>query len=126
MWSPFTPLASLAAALFSSFQLPFNLSHGAMTRLNYTQLSSFTPYIEFARAAYCDPSKIAGWGCGGLSFLLHLYALAGLLIGTKMPAALFQTSYRLWLEEMGTILSSVSIASFSQGPHFFIELDKRS
>ncbi|KAF8469384.1 alpha/beta-hydrolase [Russula ochroleuca] len=34
-------------------------------RLNHTDLSTFTPYIEFARAAYCDSNKIAGWKCGG-------------------------------------------------------------
>lgn len=66
-----------------------------MTGLNYTDLSRFTPYIEFARAAYCDSSKIPGWKCGGLSFPLHLYALVGLLIGMKMLATLFQASCQL-------------------------------
>ena len=65
MWSPFTPIASLAAGLFSGFQHPANTLHGTMTGLNYTDLSRFTPYIEFARAAYCDSNKIAGWKCGG-------------------------------------------------------------
>jgi hypothetical protein len=66
-----------------------------MTGLNYTDLSTFAPYIEFARAAYCDTSKIPGWKCGGLSFLSHLYALLGLLIKMKMLATLFQASCRL-------------------------------
>ncbi|KAF8469382.1 Alpha/Beta hydrolase protein [Russula ochroleuca] len=65
MWSPFLPIASLTAGLLSGFQHSFNISHGAVTRLNYTELSTFTPYIEFARAAYCNPIKIApGWKCG--------------------------------------------------------------
>lgn len=60
--------------------------------LNHTDLSTFTPYIEFARAAYCQSNKLVGWKCGGLSFLLHLDALAESLIGTKVPATLFQAS----------------------------------
>jgi hypothetical protein len=82
MWSSFPHIASLAAGLLSGFQNPFNVSHTTMTKLNYTRLDAYTPYIEFARAAYCDPNKIAGWKCGGLSLLqiLRLYALAGLLI----------------------------------------------
>jgi hypothetical protein len=66
-----------------------------MTGLNITDLNAFTPYIEFARAAYCDSSKIAGWKCGGLSFFLHLHALAGLLTGTKVPASPFRVSFLL-------------------------------
>jgi hypothetical protein len=77
MWLPFTPIASVAAGLLSSFQNPFNLGH----KLNYTQLDIFTPHIEFARAAYCDPDKIFGWQCGGSSFLLRFYVFSDLLIG---------------------------------------------
>jgi hypothetical protein len=69
MWIPSPPIASLAAGLLSGFQNPFNISHTTVTKLNYTRLDAYTPYIEFARAAYCDSSKIAGWNCGGLSFL---------------------------------------------------------
>jgi len=81
MWSPFTPIASVAAGLLSSFQNPFHPGHSVGNKLNYTQLDIFTPYIEFARAAYCDPDKIAGWKCGGSSFLLRFYVFSGLLIG---------------------------------------------
>jgi hypothetical protein len=66
---PFIPIASLGAGLLSGLQNPFNISHTTVTKLNYTRLDTYTPYIEFARAAYCDPNKIAGWKCGGLSFL---------------------------------------------------------
>jgi hypothetical protein len=66
MWLPFTPAASLAAGLLSGFQNPFDTT---VTKLNYTRLDTYTPYIEFARAAYCNSNKIAGWKCGGLSFL---------------------------------------------------------
>jgi hypothetical protein len=68
MWPPFTPIASLAAGLLSGSQSTFNVSHTTVAKLNYTSLDSYTPYIEFARAAYCDPNKIAGWKCGGSSF----------------------------------------------------------
>ena len=69
MWFPFTPVASLAAGLLSGFQNTFNISHTTVTKLNYTHLDTYTPYIEFARVAYCDPKKVTGWKCGGLSFL---------------------------------------------------------
>ncbi|KAN0118544.1 Alpha/Beta hydrolase fold [Russula decolorans] len=62
---PFIPIASLGAGLLSGLQNPFNISHTTVTKLNYTRLDTYTPYIEFARAAYCDPNKIAGWKCGG-------------------------------------------------------------
>jgi hypothetical protein len=95
MWSPFPPIASLAAGMLSSTQHFFKTGHGAMTKLNYTELSTFTPYIEFARAAYCDSSKIAGWKCGNLSFIPRLDAFAVLLIVTKVPVMLFRALCRL-------------------------------
>lgn len=64
MWSPFHPIVSMAAGLFNDFQQPFNISHGAVTQLSDSQLGGYTPFIEFARAAYCEPNKIAGWKCG--------------------------------------------------------------
>jgi hypothetical protein len=69
MWLPFSPIASLAAGLLSGSQNTLDISHTTVAKLNYTRLDTYTPYIEFARAAYCDPNKIAGWKCGGLSFL---------------------------------------------------------
>lgn len=69
MWSPSPPVASLAAGLLSGFRNPFNISRTTSIKLNYTQLDTYTPYIEFARAAYCDLNKISEWKCGGLSFL---------------------------------------------------------
>ena len=27
-------------------------------------ISNFTPFTQFARAAYCQPSKIKNWSCG--------------------------------------------------------------
>jgi hypothetical protein len=69
MWLPSPHIASLAVGLLSGFQNPFDINHATVTELNYTQLDTYTPYIEFARAAYCDSKKITGWKCGGLSFL---------------------------------------------------------
>ncbi|KAI9508341.1 alpha/beta-hydrolase [Russula earlei] len=65
MWLPFHPMFSMAAGLSSSYQQPFNISGGNVTGLADRQLDGFTPYIEFARAAYCNPNKIDGWKCGG-------------------------------------------------------------
>ncbi|KAI0301186.1 alpha/beta-hydrolase [Multifurca ochricompacta] len=64
MWSPFTPLLSIAAGIIGNFQQPFNTSQGGIVALSNSQFAEFTPYIEFARAAYCAPNKIAGWQCG--------------------------------------------------------------
>jgi hypothetical protein len=69
MWFPFSHIASVAAGLLSGSQNTFNIGHTTVTKVNYTHLDTYTPYIEFARAAYCDSNKIAGWKCGGLSFL---------------------------------------------------------
>jgi hypothetical protein len=35
-----------------------------VTALSSVQLSSFAPYTQFARAAYCASSKVTGWNCG--------------------------------------------------------------
>jgi len=78
MWSSFPRVASLAAGLLSVFQNPFDINHATVTKLNYTRLDTLTPYIGFARAAYCHPTIIDGWKCGGLSFLV-LNAFAGSL-----------------------------------------------
>ena len=83
MWSPFQPVISIAAGLLGNFQQHFNISHTAVTRLTDAQFAAYTPYTEFARAAYCNPSTVAGWKCGGLSFLLCLCAFASLSIWDK-------------------------------------------
>ncbi|KAF9465013.1 alpha/beta-hydrolase [Collybia nuda] len=36
----------------------------AATPVSAAELSSFSPYTQFARAAYCSTSKLAGWNCG--------------------------------------------------------------
>ena len=33
--------------------------------LTSTDISSYVPFAQFARAAYCDPAKIRSWTCGG-------------------------------------------------------------
>ncbi|EIW80293.1 alpha beta-hydrolase [Coniophora puteana RWD-64-598 SS2] len=35
-----------------------------VTQVSASDLSAWAPYTQFARAAYCDPSKIQGWNCG--------------------------------------------------------------
>ncbi|KAJ8461787.1 hypothetical protein ONZ45_g18174 [Pleurotus djamor] len=36
----------------------------AVTALSSTELASFAPFTQFARAAYCPTSKLQGWKCG--------------------------------------------------------------
>jgi len=75
-------------------RLPFSCDESLVTDLSrlysiqyvciyYATLDTFTPYIEFVRAAYCDPNKIAGWECGGLSFLSRLMPLPGYWLGSR-------------------------------------------
>jgi len=54
--------------------LPLNLpsfwrsphpSGGGVVPLSPGQFDEFVPYLEFARAAYCEPDIITGWQCGG-------------------------------------------------------------
>jgi hypothetical protein len=70
MRSPFEYIATMAAGLFAGLQQTFDIAsgHGNATELTPSQFAEFTPYIQFARAAYCDPKKITGWNCGGGSF----------------------------------------------------------
>jgi|SRR6267142_176751 len=95
MWSPFHPIASLAAGLLGNLQQPLNINLDNTTGLTANQFSAFTPYIEFARAAYCDANKIAGWKCGGEPFPLRLCASLAYREGKKKPAMLFPVSCRL-------------------------------
>ena len=41
-----------------------NLETRAVKIVSATDISSFTPFTQFARAAYCQPSKIKNWNCG--------------------------------------------------------------
>lgn len=36
----------------------------SVTALSSSQLASFAPFTQFARAAYCDSSKVKNWQCG--------------------------------------------------------------
>lgn len=40
-------------------------SRDGTTALSATQLGSFAPFTQFARAAYCPSDKIMSWQCGG-------------------------------------------------------------
>ena len=37
------------------------------SRLSASQLASYAPFTQFARAAYCASTKIMPWNCGGMS-----------------------------------------------------------
>ena len=42
-----------------------DLAPSVVTALSSTEISSYTPFTQFARAAYCDPTKLKTWTCGG-------------------------------------------------------------
>ena len=48
------------------------LDPSAVTTLSSSDLSSFLPYEQFARAAYCSLDAITQWTCGG-RFNLHTF-----------------------------------------------------
>src|SRR6266850_7006390 len=89
---PLPPNRFLAAGLLGNLQQPLNINLDNTTGLTANQFSAFTPYIEFARAAYCDANKIAGWKCGGEPFPLRLCASLAYREGKKKPAMLFPVS----------------------------------
>lgn len=51
---------------FSSFALakPTPHSRRSVTALSTDEVNGFTPYTQFARAAYCNPSATVNWSCG--------------------------------------------------------------
>jgi hypothetical protein len=62
-------MASLIAPLF--FSLLLTATHAlpsvrprSVTTLSSSDVNAFTPYTQFARAAYCDPSITNDWSCG--------------------------------------------------------------
>jgi hypothetical protein len=52
------------AAVVPSPRPNVQLEERDTTPVNSADLSGFAPYTQFARAAYCDPSIVQGWGCG--------------------------------------------------------------
>ena len=42
-----------------------DLAPNVVTALSSAEISSYTPFTQFARAAYCDPPKVKTWTCGG-------------------------------------------------------------
>lgn len=60
-------LSTAFALLFidSVFALPTLHDKRAATQLSSTQLSSYAPFTQLARAAYCASSKLTNWNCGG-------------------------------------------------------------
>lgn len=56
--------ALLLALSAAGVALAAPTSKRAVTALSATQLQSFAPFTQFARAAYCPSSKITNWKCG--------------------------------------------------------------
>ncbi|KAI9465076.1 alpha beta-hydrolase [Lactarius psammicola] len=62
---PLSPLLPLIAGVFGGLRQGPNVRHSDLIQLSSNQVAEFVPFIEFARAAYCAPTKIEGWHCGG-------------------------------------------------------------
>ena len=43
----------------------------SITELGAAEVAAFTPYSNFAAAAYCPPNKTATWSCGGTFFTVR-------------------------------------------------------
>ena len=76
MFSTFVPITLLATVLFfaSAGAMPLpevsevaerDLEARSVTLLSAASISNFTPFTQFARAAYCPQSKVKTWNCGG-------------------------------------------------------------
>ena len=55
-----------------------DLETRAVSAMVAADISSFTPFTQFARAAYCQPSKVMNWNCGrelGSSLLIVIDVL---------------------------------------------------
>ena len=44
-----------------------DLETRAVSLLSAADISGFTPFTQFARAAYCQQPKVKNWSCGGRS-----------------------------------------------------------
>ena len=117
MQLPLSGLLNLTLPLtLPSFWRSPNPIGGGVVPLSPEQFDEFIPYMEFARAAYCEPEIITGWQCGGRFFSFSptpflLPPSTRLLIGPKALAVPFQTLNRRWQVEMETVPNTVSVAA---------------
>ncbi|KAE9395851.1 alpha/beta-hydrolase [Gymnopus androsaceus JB14] len=56
--------AALSALLGSTSAKPVNLKSRTTTAVSASELASFAPYTQFARAAYCPTDILQTWTCG--------------------------------------------------------------
>jgi len=56
--------AALGALLGSTSANPVNLQSRTATAVSASELASFAPYTQFARAAYCPTDILENWTCG--------------------------------------------------------------
>lgn len=67
MWTFITFV--LLVSLVGTLGAPAILESRSITPLSIDQLSAFSPYTQFARAAYCSTASLKTWSCGGKSNL---------------------------------------------------------
>jgi hypothetical protein len=79
--------AFLTLATGSAYAVPAPvIQKRAVTPLSASQLSSFAPFTQFARAAYCATSGLQTWSCGG-TFVFISSVLSGINIHLEACAA---------------------------------------
>lgn len=65
VWASPIPEPEPEAAPSKNVEVERDLVSRAVTALSSADISSYTPFTQFARAAYCDPAKVKTWTCGG-------------------------------------------------------------
>lgn len=60
-----SPISEPEAAPSKNVEVERDLVSRGVTALSSVDISSYTPFTQFARAAYCDPAKVKTWTCGG-------------------------------------------------------------
>jgi len=68
VWASPIPEPEPEAAPSENVEVERDLVPRAVAALSSADISSYTPFTQFARAAYCDPAKVKTWTCGGESF----------------------------------------------------------
>ena len=63
-------LQSVFTLTFVAFVRAAIVNRQDITTLSTDQISTYAPFTHFAGGAYCDPSKIMSWTCGGTSLVI--------------------------------------------------------
>ena len=65
VWASPVPGPGPSAVPTENVEVERDLVPRAVTALSIADISSYSPFTQFARAGYCDPAKVRTWTCGG-------------------------------------------------------------